>query len=309
MKRLLVCISLIAVCLQMNPQTVQATEGGSSYYFPGVSATFGVGIAPEPGFMMAEQLLYFNGRAEKAVLRGQVQLELKSNAIYNYVGGFYTYKKPVFGGRLQLGAAVPAGFVNVRAGANTNNQSLSVSDAASNLGDTMVSGALYWKKGKFHYKLVQSVFMPTGGYTPGNMANVSRNYWGFDTSFAMTWMNPKTGTEVSIMPGILFNTKNHATDYQSGNEFHVDVALNQFLKPNFAVGLHGYYYSQLSGDGGSGAKLGSFKGRSLGFGPAILWMPKSGKGNLSIVAKWLRDVSDTHRMHGDYGQFTIGYKF
>ncbi len=56
----------------------------------------------------------------------------------------------------------------------------------------------------------------------------------------MTWMNKK-GTEISVMPGILFNSKNPATDYKSGTEFHVDIAVNQFLKKNLAVGLHGYY--------------------------------------------------------------------
>ena len=75
------------------------------------------------------------------------------------------------------------------------------------------------------------------------------------------------------------------------------------------MGLHGYYYSQFSGDSGSGAKLGAFKGQSLGFGPAVLWLPKSGKGNLSVVAKWVHDVHDKHRMHGDYAQLIVGYKF
>jgi hypothetical protein len=89
----------------------------------------------------------------------------------------------------------------------------------------------------------------------------------------------------------------------------VDVAVNQFLKPNFAVGLHGYYYSQISDDSGNGAVLGGFRGSSLGFGPAILWVPKAGKGNLSVVVKWIHDVDHSRRMQGDYGQFIIGYKF
>jgi len=299
----------LMVCLTVGSKTALATEGGSSYYFPGASATFGVGVAPHPGFMMANQLIYYRGSAERAVLRGHVNLELESTAVYNFLAGFYTFKKPVLGGRLQLGAAVPVGTVDVKVGADTSLGSRNLSQSATNIGDSMASAALHWHKGKFHYKLVQSVFMPTGGYTKGNLANLSRNYWGFDTSLAITWLNAKTGTEISIMPGILFNTKNHATDYQSGNEFHVDFALNQFLKPNFAVGLHGYYYSQLTGDSGSGAILGNFQGQSLGFGPAILWMPKFGKGNLSVIAKWLRDVDQSKRMHGDYAQFTIGYKF
>lgn len=33
----------------------------------------------------------------------------------------------------------------------------------------------------------------------------------------------------------------------------------------------GYYYKQVTGDSGSGAKLGDFKGESYVFGPALLW--------------------------------------
>jgi len=305
MKRMLLLVPLLLCCLILGPRTAGATEGGASYYFPGSSTTFVTAVTPEPGFMVANQLLYFNGSASKAVLRGRVHLGLKSNAFYNYMAGFYTFKQPVLGGRLQIGAAIPV-VANVTVNASANSHQLS--DGSNGFGDTMASASLYWKKSDIFYKLTQSVFAPTGAYTAGEIANVGRNYWAFDTSLAMTWMNKK-GTEITVTPGFLFNTKNHGTDYQSGNEFHVDVAVNQFLKPNFAVGLHGYYYSQMSDDSGSGAVLGGFRGRSLGFGPAILWMPKAGKGNLSIVAKWLHDVDHKNRMHGDYGQFIIGYKF
>ncbi|HWR31773.1 MAG TPA: transporter [Negativicutes bacterium] len=309
MKRMLFLVPLLLCCLVLGPRTAGATEGGSSYYFPGSSTTFVTAVTPEPGFMVADQVLYFKGYASKAVLRGHVNLELDSSAVYNYMAGFYTFKKPVFGGRLQIGAAIPStGNVNVNVSADSTLGSRNLSGNSNGFGDTVASASLYWKKSDIFYKLTQSVYIPTGAYTAGNIANVGRNYWAFDTSLAMTWMNKK-GTEISITPGILINTKNQGTDYQSGNEFHIDVAVNQFLKPNVAVGLHGYYYSQMSDDSGSGAVLGGFRGRSLGFGPAILWMPKFGKGNLSVVAKWLRDVDDTNRMHGDYGQFIIGYKF
>jgi hypothetical protein len=255
--------------------------------------------------MAVNQMLFYSGKAETAVLEGHVNLGIKAEAFYNYVGGFYTFDKPVLGSKLQIGAVVPVGY----AAAKVNVNSFSTSGSKTDIGDLMLSAALYWGKGDFHYKLVESVFAPTGGYIAGNLANIGRNYWGFDTSFAMTWLNPKTGTEVSVVPGIMFNKKNIATDYKSGNEFHVDLAVNQFLSKNFAVGLHGYYYHQVSGDSGSGAVLGNFQGESFGIGPAVLWMPKSEKGNLSVVAKWLHDLDQTHRMHGDYGQLTVGYKF
>jgi hypothetical protein len=305
MKRILVVVLLLAACLGMARGVAQATEGASSYYFPGSSAAFAVAVAPEPGFMAVSQTLFYSGRASKAVLGGRVSFELEAEAFYEYLGGFHTFEKPFLGSRLQVGIVVPVGHADVEAALGPK----SVSGNKTGIGDTVMSAALYWRKGNFHTKLVESIFVPTGEYGTGDLANVGRNYWGFDTALAVTWLNAGTGTEISVTPGILFNTKNTATDYKSGNEFHVDFAVNQFLAQNLALGLHGYYYRQVSGDGGSGAKLGSFEGESFGMGPALLWMPKAGKGNLSVIAKWLHDVHQENRMHGDYGQLTVGYKF
>ncbi|MDT8285127.1 MAG: transporter, partial [Thermovirgaceae bacterium] len=266
MKRLLIAAQLLVLCLILGQDPAHATEGASSYYFPGASSTFTVAIAPEPGFMFVNQMLFYSGKADKAVLRGKIHLGLRAEAFNNYIGGFYTFEKPVLGGRLQIGAVVPVGYTDIEATINSFN----TSGTKTSIGDTMLSAALYWQKGNLHYKLIESVFAPTGDYTSGDLANVGRNYWGFDTSLAITWMNMETGTEVSVTPGIMFNTENTATDYKSGNEFHVDFVVNQFLKKNLAVGLHGYYYRQVTGDSGSGAKLGDFEGESYGFGPALL---------------------------------------
>lgn len=301
---------LMLICsLALEMQTVQATEGASSHYFPGSSTTFVAAIPPAPGFMMASQMLYYNGKADAAVMGGYAHLDLKAEAFYDYIGAFYTFKKPVFGSRLQIGAAVPVGHASVNANVGTPYHAINASDNRTDIGDSMVSAALYWGKGDFHYKLVESIFIPTGRYNVDNLANVGRNYWSFDTSLAITWLDSKTGTEISVTPGIMFNTKNTATDYKSGNEFHVDFAVNKFFSPDFAVGLHGYYYRQLSSDSCSGAVLGGFEGESFGIGPAFLWLPKVGKGKLSVSAKWLHDLRQTNRMHGDYGQLTVGYKF
>jgi len=309
MTRTIIVLQLLACCLFLGLRTAQATEIASSYYFPGVSGSFAVAVTPEPGFMFANQMLFYNAKASEAVLRGHAHLEVKADAFYNYFGAFYTFQKPIVGGRFQLGAAVPFAHVRIKAGLDTALGSRDIHDTDTNLGDSLIAPSLYWDTGNFHFKLAETVYIPTGNYSSGNLSNAGRNYWGFDTSFAMTWMYMKTGTEISVMPGIMFNTKNTKTEYQSGNEFHVDFMANQFLAKNFAVGFQGYYYNQVSDDSGSGAKLGGFRGESLGFGPALLWVPNFGKGKLSLIAKWLHDVDHKNRMEGDYGQFIMGYTF
>lgn len=302
--RMLVAVHMLVCCLLFAPQPAQATEGAQSYYFPGSATNFGTAVAPTPGFVFVNQMLFYSGKAETAVLKGTVHVDLKAKAFYNYIGGLYTFKEPVLGSRLQIGAVVPVGHADIQAHIGH----LGFAENRTDIGDAALTAALYWKKGDVHYKFIETVYAPTGGYRHGHLANVGRNYWGFDTSLAVTWLNPKKGREFTIMPGIMFNTKNTATDYKSGNEFHVDVALNQYLSHHFAVGIHGYYYRQVTGDSGTGAKLGAFKGRSLGVGPAVLWSPDK-KGDLVVMAKWLHDVQDHNRMQGHFGVLTVAYKF
>ena len=45
-----------------------------------------------------------------------------------------------------------------------------------------------------------------------------------------------------VVIGYGYNTKNDDTDYQSGDEVHIDFVFNQILSESFAVGLHGIYY-------------------------------------------------------------------
>ena len=121
------------------------------------------------------------------------------------------------------------------------------------------------------------------------------------------------------MPGILFNSKNPGTHYKTGNEFHLDFSLNQFLAKNFALGAQGYWYKQVTEDSGSGTDLvdprgethdlSEFKGESYGFGPALLWQPGFDNGRLAVIGKWVFDSHHENRMKGDYGQLVISRKF
>ena len=125
----------------------------------------------------------------------------------------------------------------------------------------------------------------------------------------MTWLKTSTGTEISAVTGLMTNTQNPDTNYESGSEFHLDFMLNQFLAENFAIGFHGYHYNQFTGDTGSGARLGSFEGESVGIGPALLWQPKVFDGHVSLLASWLHDLASTRRLEGDYGVVTVSFDF
>ena len=81
---------------------------------------------------------------------------------------------------------------------------------------------------------------------------------------------------------------------------HLDVALNQFLSDTFAIGIHGFYLKQVTGDSGAGALLGDFKAEAAGVGPAFLWTKTIGKQTVSFIAKWQHEFNAENRLEGDH---------
>ncbi|MHA1528635.1 MAG: transporter [Alphaproteobacteria bacterium] len=76
-----------------------------------------------------------------------------------------------------------------------------------------------------------------------------------------------------------------------------------------AVDVVGYYYKQVTGDSGSGAALGDFKGESFGVGPGFIWFPKFSAGKMVVLGKWIHDFDATNRFESDYGTLTVAWTF
>ena len=160
--------------------------------------------------------------------------------------------------------------------------------------------ALYWPGNQVRISFLHFIVTPTGDYGVGNLINQGLNIWSFDTNFALTYLNPDTGRDASFNIGHIYNTKNSETDYQTGQELHLDVAFNQFLSETFAIGLQGFYLKQITGDSGSGALLGDFKAEAAGVGPALFWATTIGRQNVSFIAKWLHELHAENRLEGDH---------
>lgn len=305
--RLLLGSALICMPLHGPPE---AAEGAASNYFPGAYGHFAVAVAPEPGPVLLNYFMLYGADVSQSVLQGQVNADLDTMAIFDTLAGLYTIEKEVLGARFSFGAFVPFGYAELDAILTGQNANIVVSGDTFDLGDiSLVPLSLFWGTGNFHINLYEQVVVPTGGYSAAKTVNFGRNYWSFDTILALTWMNMDTGTEISIAPGIMANTRNNATDYKTGTEFHMDFMVNQFLSETFAVGVHGYIYEQLSADKGEGAILGDFKGNSVGLGPALLWIPAPFEGRLSVSASWLTDLDADKRIKSDYGVVTVALTF
>jgi hypothetical protein len=295
------------------PFNAFAAEGASSHYLPGAVGDIFLAVPPEPGLLVANTFWYQTGSTDIALLEGQVSLGMDLDLFLNLTSVTYTFETPVLGGRYTMGMAIPFGQADIDGTLRGPlGGSLPFSDDSFALSDiAFIPIQLSWNSGLWSFKLWESIVAPTGGYdsSGSDLANLGRNYWSFDTVGAVTWFNPESGTEMSIAPGVMFNTENSATNYKTGTEFHVDFVANQFVSESLAIGLRGYYYKQLTGDSGSGAILGDFKSDSFGIGPGFVWIPKTGGGQFTVLGKWLHDFSADNRFESDYVTLTGAWQF
>lgn len=291
-------------------ESADAAEGAGSLYLPGAGGDLLLAVAPQPGFLVANTVWFQSGDATAAVLQGQADLNLDIDVVLNIAAATYTFDKKILGGVYTVGAVIPFGYAKLDAKVTGPfGGTFGASADSFNLADiAFIPAQFNWNVGNLHFKLAETIIAPTGAYDLDNAVNLGRNYWAFDTVGAVTWFNPGSGTEISVAPGIMYNTENKKTNYKTGAEFHLDFTANQFLSETFAVGIKGYYYDQLTGDSGSGAILGNFKSESFGVGPGFFWTPKVAGGKLVIQGKWMHDFSAKNRFDSDYGTLGFAWK-
>jgi hypothetical protein len=94
-------------------------------------------------------------------------------------------------------------------------------------------------------------------------------HWAGDGGVGYTYLNETPGIEGSLVFGLTYNFINSYTQYQRGTDAHLDWAISPYLNDKFHIGIVGYFYNQISGDSGAGARLGNFESRVAGIGPQI----------------------------------------
>ena len=186
------------------------------------------------------------------------------------------------------------------AGAAIQAAEASAEDDTVGIGDLTLSANFYWNRDKWNFLWGNFVVAPTGAWDVDNLANTSLNYWTIETDFMVTYFDEEKGRDYSLVVGYSYNFENTDTNYKSGDEFHVDFVLNQFLSESFGVGINGFFYRQLSGDSGSGAVLGDFKGEAAGIGPALYWITNISDKDVYFTLKWLSEFNVKNRFEGDH---------
>jgi hypothetical protein len=172
---------------------------------------------------------------------------------------------------------------------------------------------LAWDKGNWQFGGRLPIHAPTGSYKVGRLSNPGLNYWTFDPTLSLSYGNEKSGLNAALFAGMTFNTKNEDTRYRSGSVLHVEGSVQQLLPlgPGFiGLGAQAFLYEQVTGDSGSGAVLGDFKGRSIGIGPVIDYLLHFGtRGLLALEFRWLPELDTKHRVEGDFFWLKMTYTF
>jgi hypothetical protein len=145
----------------------------------------------------------------------------------------------------------------------------SISDTTWGFGDLIPQFALRWNAGVHNYMTYVTGDIPVGAYQSNRLSNIGIGHGAIDGGGGYTYFNPKTGHEFSGVLGFTYNTKNTATQYQSGVDMHFDWGASQFLSKQVMVGLVGYVYKELGCDSGPGDRVGCFQSQVVGVGPQI----------------------------------------
>jgi len=277
--------------------SAKASEGGASLYVLGTGGPGAAVLPPVSGVFLVNTAYYYKGSAgaERAFqVGGQVVAGVEATIAADFATVLSVPEGKILGATPAVGLIVPFGqpWVRVDAtltGPGGNTLSLSRGDTNFIIGDPVIMAALGWTRGKTHVQVANLLNVPVGEYRSGRgqLANLAFHRWANDLSVAVTWLDPQAGWDLSAKTGVTFNGTNPATQYRTGTEWHVEASVEKKFSPTWSMGVQGYYFDQLTGDSGSGNRVGAFKGRVLGVGGHAAY-------NFKIMGK----IPATLRLHG-----------
>jgi hypothetical protein len=287
----------------------KATEYGLGNYQMGLVLPL-AGYTPPPGVYFLDTFyLYQGGGAlyQHSNVRSAINVNYKFAANITILAWFTDVT--LFGGEL--------GFANTSAfGSDTTTKTspflagvgrLETQQEVAAFADTEFSAILGWHAGEQHWSLTASGFAPTGNYDPARIAQTGLNRPALDVKGAYTFLSLQSGLEATAALGVMINAFNPASNYQSGAELHLEWTLAEHFPIGLAAGIGGYFYQQITSDGGSGNPFGSFRGRVAAIGPILTYTLKAGAQQVDFDARWFHEFDAYNRVRGDTIYATLSF--
>lgn len=288
----------------------QVAFAGGSQVYPNGAEGFWVGAAPPPGnYYLNYDLWYlsnrFNGQNGSELTAGPAA-GFKVDVFANVSRFIHISQEKVLGANWGAHIFLVYKDVNVSMAAGNSH--------VSGLGDIIVDPViLCWHWPNFHITAGIDVYLPTGDYKQGRLANLGSNVFVYEPVVAFSYMTPMKGLTVSakFMYDIAQKTGSGvhpltgafgAMEY--GNEFHVDYSLDYAVNNNLKAGIGGYYYKQTTNDKFNGVEITGNMGRVWAVGPGVEYTTNDHKTTVSFrsqfeidarnrpegIANWLRAV-------------------
>jgi hypothetical protein len=297
------------------PNIANADEGGVSFWLPGEFGSFAA-VPGEPGFSISS--FYYHpsitaGGNKDFVQGGRIEAGIQGRGDLVGVAPTWTFATPVFDGQasvslIGVGGRNWASIDATLTGPRGNEISGSKSQALTSVGDLFPLATLKWNQGVNNYMIYGMGDVPVGDYNSARLANLGLGHGAIDGGAGYTYLNPANGLEFSAVVGMSYNFINPSTQYQNGLDAHLDTGASYFLTKQFNAGLVGYYFQQLTGDHGAGARLGGFETRVAGIGPQLnYFFPIGDKIQGYANVKAYREFAAENRPEGWNVWLTIGF--
>lgn len=305
--------------------TALAVEGGTGAYLLG-SRDIYAGIVPMPGIYLGNDVIYINGRIDGLSVGGAIATDVELTAVVDKMAVTYATGSKLLGGRFAFSTQLPVVSIHGNFDLVSPISGFGLSDGQFGLGDLSVIPMLGYDSGNLHVNLSLPFYLPTGQYADAtaskgppvevDVLSLSKNRFGIDPTVGVTYLDPKTGLELTGALGVTVSALNTATDYQTAPELHFEGTVAQHFADGLVIAATGYAYQQLGNDSGDGAEnlqnvLGaeSLQARVFGIGPLVGYSTKIGDTSVSMKLKYIYELGAKRRVESNviWGNLTLGF--
>ncbi len=288
--------AVAAMTIGAAASPASAGESGGSTAPIGL-VTYATGALPPPGTYILNQTSYVHSGRVNNASGDKVNIPFQLNTVVTATRLVHFTDYKILGANYGLQVILPL----VRTSLSRNG----LSSRKAGLGDMTVSPAiLSWHAGKFHWFAATDFILPTGSYDKTRLANTGRNYVDIAPLFTFTYLDPE-GPEASVKFQYNINTKNHDTNYLTGQEINIDYGTHWNFGP-LAVGIGGYYYQQVTDDRRNGIKVNydGNRGEALSVGPQFKYtLP-----GVNLIGVWFHEVYAANRSQADRVALRVSFK-
>jgi hypothetical protein len=286
---------ILVVAFSLMVPAALAKEGGDQY--PNGAENWFAGATPPAGFYYVNYFGYYSGELKdgsgrNAALNGTTP---SVDATFDAFRFVEMTKFKVLGADYGMHVIVPV----VHQSMNLNGR-----NSMSSVGDITIDPfVLGWHRGQWHAVTGLDINLPTGHFDQNDpRVSIGAHYYSLEPVFAFSYL-PKSGWEASTKIMYNLKTTNQATDYHSGQEFHMDYLAGKHLG-SWMFGGTGYFLKEVTDDTIGGQVVTAIpslwdegrRGQVVAIGPSVGY---TNKRHMTFIAQWQHETLVRNRFGGD----------